>query len=72
MVAPVSQNSLGARRAEIKPGVREIHLCKDERGKTGLRLRAIDKVGLRAGQERRSPSEGDVRTGSACLSCPQS
>ncbi|ELK04044.1 Syntenin-2 [Pteropus alecto] len=43
MVAPVSQNSLGARRAEIKPGVREIHLCKDERGKTGLRLRAIDK-----------------------------
>ncbi|XP_016004398.2 syntenin-2 isoform X3 [Rousettus aegyptiacus] len=43
MVAPVSQNSLGVRRAEIKPGVREIHLCKDERGKTGLRLRAIDK-----------------------------
>uniref|UniRef100_A0A8C8YDI2 Syndecan binding protein 2 n=1 Tax=Prolemur simus TaxID=1328070 RepID=A0A8C8YDI2_PROSS len=42
-VAPVSGNSLGVRRAEIKPGVREIHLCKDERGKTGLRLRAIDK-----------------------------
>ncbi|XP_012493109.1 PREDICTED: syntenin-2 [Propithecus coquereli] len=43
VVAPVSGNSLGVRRAEIKPGVREIHLCKDERGKTGLRLRAIDK-----------------------------
>lgn len=43
VVAPVSGNSLGTRRAEIKPGVREIHLCKDERGKTGLRLRAIDK-----------------------------
>ncbi|KAF5924838.1 hypothetical protein HPG69_008510 [Diceros bicornis minor] len=43
VVAPVSGNSLGARRAEIKPGVREIHLCKDERGKTGLRLRAIDQ-----------------------------
>lgn len=43
VVAPLSGNSLGARRAEIKPGVREIHLCKDERGKTGLRLRAIDK-----------------------------
>ncbi|KAM9249134.1 syntenin-2 isoform 1-T2 [Dugong dugon] len=42
-VAPVSGDSLGARRAEIKPGVREIHLCKDERGRTGLRLRAIDK-----------------------------
>ncbi|XP_048204899.1 syntenin-2 [Perognathus longimembris pacificus] len=43
VVAPVSGNNLGVRRAEIKPGVREIHLCKDERGKTGLRLRAIDK-----------------------------
>ncbi|XP_008580966.1 PREDICTED: syntenin-2 [Galeopterus variegatus] len=43
VVAPVSGNSLGVRRAEIKPGLREIHLCKDERGKTGLRLRAIDK-----------------------------
>ncbi|XP_037667356.1 syntenin-2 [Choloepus didactylus] len=43
VVAPVTGNSLGVRRAEIKPGVREIHLCKDERGKTGLRLRAIDK-----------------------------
>jgi hypothetical protein len=45
VVAPVSGNNLGIRRAEIKPGVREIHLCKDERGKTGLQLRAIDKVG---------------------------
>ncbi|ELV13583.1 Syntenin-2 [Tupaia chinensis] len=44
VVAPVSGNNLGVRRAEIKPGVREIHLCKDERGKTGLRLRAINKV----------------------------
>ncbi|KAM6163459.1 syntenin-2 [Rhynchocyon petersi] len=43
VVAPVTGNSVGVRRAEIKPGVREIHLCKDERGKTGLRLRAIDK-----------------------------
>ncbi|KAG8524169.1 Syntenin-2 [Galemys pyrenaicus] len=43
VVAPVSGNNLGVRRAEIKPGVREIHLCKDERGKIGLRLRAIDQ-----------------------------
>ncbi|XP_010611198.2 syntenin-2 isoform X1 [Fukomys damarensis] len=43
LVAPVSGNNLGVQRAEIKPGVREIHLCKDERGKTGLRLQAIDK-----------------------------
>lgn len=44
VVAPVSGNNLGVLRAEIKPGVREIHLCKDERGKTGLRLQAVDKV----------------------------
>ncbi|XP_068929960.1 syntenin-2 isoform X1 [Petaurus breviceps papuanus] len=43
VVAPVTGNNLGIRRAEIKPGVREIHLCKDEKGKTGLRLQAIDK-----------------------------
>lgn len=43
VVAPVSGYNLGVRRAEIKPGVREVHLCKDERGKTGLRLRAIDQ-----------------------------
>lgn len=52
VVAPVSGNSLGVRRAEIKPGVREVHLCKDERGRTGLRLRAINKVGLAAWRER--------------------
>ncbi|XP_035977650.2 syntenin-2 isoform X1 [Halichoerus grypus] len=43
LVAPLSGSSLGTRRAEIKPGVREIHLCKDEHGKTGLRLKAIDQ-----------------------------
>ncbi|XP_044118304.1 syntenin-2 isoform X1 [Neovison vison] len=43
LVAPLSGNSLGPWRAEIKPGVREIHLCKDEHGKTGLRLKAIDQ-----------------------------
>ncbi|XP_020846303.1 syntenin-2 isoform X3 [Phascolarctos cinereus] len=43
MVAPVTGNNLGIRRAEIKPGVREIHLCKNEKGKMGLRLQAIDK-----------------------------
>lgn len=53
LVAPLSGSSLGTRRAEIKPGVREIHLCKDEHGKTGLRLKAIDQVGLGAGQESR-------------------
>ncbi|XP_058030631.1 syntenin-2 isoform X1 [Ahaetulla prasina] len=43
LVAPVTGSDAGLRRAEIKPGLREIHLCKDERGKTGLKLRNIDK-----------------------------
>uniref|UniRef100_UPI00398F8578 syntenin-1-like n=1 Tax=Pristiophorus japonicus TaxID=55135 RepID=UPI00398F8578 len=43
MVAPVTGNSLGLHRAEIKAGVREVILCKDQAGKVGLRLRAIDK-----------------------------
>ncbi|XP_033009718.1 syntenin-2 [Lacerta agilis] len=43
VVAPVTGSDLGIRRAEIKPGLREVHLCKDERGKTGLKLRNIDK-----------------------------
>uniref|UniRef100_A0A8C6INY4 Uncharacterized protein n=1 Tax=Melopsittacus undulatus TaxID=13146 RepID=A0A8C6INY4_MELUD len=43
VVAPLSGSSVGLRRAEIKPGVREIHLCKDERGKTGLQLKNVDQ-----------------------------
>ncbi|KAM6319413.1 syntenin-2 [Podargus strigoides] len=43
LVAPLSGNNAGLRRAEIKPGVREIHLCKDERGKTGLQLKNVDQ-----------------------------
>lgn len=46
LVAPLSGNNAGLRRAETKPGVREIHLCKDERGKTGLQLKYIDEVGV--------------------------
>ncbi|KAM9372090.1 syntenin-2 isoform 1-T1 [Phaethornis superciliosus] len=42
-VAPLSGNNAGLRRAEIRPGVREIHLCKDERGKTGLQLKNVDQ-----------------------------
>ncbi|XP_019365567.1 PREDICTED: syntenin-2 [Gavialis gangeticus] len=43
VVAPLSGCSPGMRRAEIKPGLREIHLCKDEHGKTGLQLKSIDQ-----------------------------
>ncbi|KAM6924723.1 syntenin-2 [Xenentodon cancila] len=42
MVRPVTGADVGIRRAEIRPGLREIILCKDQDGKVGLRLRAID------------------------------
>ncbi|XP_061455399.1 syntenin-1 [Rhineura floridana] len=42
MVAPVTGNDVGVRRAEIKQGIREIILCKDQDGKIGLRLKSVD------------------------------
>ncbi|KAG8442026.1 hypothetical protein GDO86_010989 [Hymenochirus boettgeri] len=42
MVAPVSGSDVGIRRAEIKQGIREVILCKDQDGKMGLRLKSID------------------------------
>ncbi|CAL8323120.1 unnamed protein product [Merluccius merluccius] len=42
MVRPVTGADMGIRRAEIRPGLREVILCKDQDRKVGLRLRAID------------------------------
>lgn len=42
MLCPVTGADVGVRRAEIRPGVREVILCKDQDGKVGLRLRSID------------------------------
>ncbi|ETE67336.1 Syntenin-1 [Ophiophagus hannah] len=42
MVAPVTGNNVGIRRAEIKQGIRELILCKDQEGKIGLRLKSVD------------------------------
>lgn len=44
MVRPVTGADIGIRRAEIRPGLREIILCKDQDRKVGLRLRAVDNV----------------------------
>lgn len=43
MMAPVTGNNMGLHRAEIKAGVREVTLCKDQDRKVGLRLRSIDR-----------------------------
>ncbi|KAG7267908.1 hypothetical protein CRUP_004471 [Coryphaenoides rupestris] len=42
MIRPVTGADVGIRRAEIRPGLREVILCKDQDRKVGLRLRAID------------------------------
>ncbi|XP_044945690.1 syntenin-1-like [Mustela putorius furo] len=42
MVAPVTGNDVGILRAEIKQGIHEVILCKDQDGKIGLRLKSID------------------------------
>ncbi|XP_052774644.1 syntenin-1-like [Mya arenaria] len=42
MVAPVSGNDVGIRRAEIKQGLREVVACKDADGKIGLRIRHVN------------------------------
>lgn len=44
MVRPVTGADVGIRRAEIRQGLREVILCKDQDSKVGLRLRDIDNV----------------------------
>lgn len=43
MVAPLSGNSIGLARAGTTNGVRELILCKDSKGKVGLRVQSINK-----------------------------
>jgi len=43
MSAPLSGQSVGLARAQVSHGVRQIVVCKDNKGKIGLRAKAIDK-----------------------------
>ncbi|CAH1100678.1 unnamed protein product [Psylliodes chrysocephalus] len=43
LIAPVSGQSLGLQRAQVTHGVRELTLCKDQDGKVGVRVKAINK-----------------------------
>lgn len=54
--APITGSDVGIRRAEIRQGVREVVLCKDNDGKIGLRLKAIDNVRDCS----RAPSNSDI------------
>ncbi|KAK7484068.1 hypothetical protein BaRGS_00024680 [Batillaria attramentaria] len=43
MVAPITgQQNLSLMRSEIKPGIREVVLCKDGEGKLGVRMRHVN------------------------------
>ncbi|XP_028406341.1 syntenin-1-like [Dendronephthya gigantea] len=43
-IAPVTgANNIDVKRSEIKQGVREVTLCKDAKGKVGLRVRHVNK-----------------------------
>ncbi|XP_020895993.1 syntenin-1 [Exaiptasia diaphana] len=68
-IAPVSgSNNLGIRRAEIKGGVREVIICKDNDGKLGLRVRAVNKGVFVAFVHNNSPASlGGLRFGDQIL-----
>lgn len=42
MVAPLSGQSLGLKRAHVTNGIRELTLCKDKDGKVGLRVHSVN------------------------------
>lgn len=68
-IAPVSgSNNIGIRRAEIKQGIREVILCKDNDGKIGLRVRAVNKGIFVAFVHANSPAAlGGLRFGDQIL-----
>ncbi|XP_067139574.1 syntenin-1-like [Centruroides vittatus] len=43
MIAPLSGDSVGLKRAQVTHGIREITICKDGNGKVGMRVQPIDK-----------------------------
>ena len=43
-IAPITGNNAGLMKAEIKQGIREVILCKDQEGKIGLRVQSVNKV----------------------------
>ncbi|KAJ8378211.1 hypothetical protein AAFF_G00244990 [Aldrovandia affinis] len=68
MVRPVTGTDVGLMRAEIRPGLREVILCKDQDGKVGLRLRAIDNgVFIQLVQANSPAALGGLRFGDQVL-----
>ena len=55
-VAPITGNDVGLRKAEIRQGIREIVLCKDQDGKIGLRVQSVNKGVFVAFVHKNSPA----------------
>jgi len=68
MIAPLSGSSVGLQRAHVTHGIREVVLCKDGKGKVGLRVRGINKGVFVVLVERTSPAAlAGVRFGDQIL-----
>ncbi|KAL1140772.1 hypothetical protein AAG570_000702 [Ranatra chinensis] len=68
MVAPISGQSIGLKRAQVTNGIRELILCKDKDGKIGLRVAAVNSGIFVCLVARDSPAAlGGVRFGDQIL-----
>ncbi|XP_014244142.1 syntenin-1-like [Cimex lectularius] len=68
MVAPLSGNSLGFKRANVTNGIRELFLCKDKDGKVGVRVASVNSGIFVCLVTKGSPAEmGGLRFGDQIL-----
>ncbi|KAG1682992.1 Serine/threonine-protein kinase ICK [Nymphon striatum] len=68
MIAPLSGNSIGLKRAEVTHGIREVTLCKGADGKIGMRVQAISKGVFVALVHKDTPAaKGGLRFGDQVL-----
>lgn len=68
MIAPLSGQSLGLKRAHVTNGIRELILCKDKDGKVGVRVAAVNSGIFVCLVARGSPAEmGGIRFGDQIL-----
>lgn len=47
MIAPLSGDSVGLKRAEVTHGIREVILCKGSNGKIGMRVQVRVRFAFR-------------------------
>merc|ERR1712183_1265098 len=68
MIAPISANNPGLVKAQVSHGVRQVVLCKDQNGKIGLKVKAVNKVVFVCLVAKQSPAAlGGLRFGDQIL-----